>query len=49
LAKLDELGAQANVETGRIEALNRRVVITRRVTAALPLISRAATAAARFL
>jgi len=49
LAKLDELSARANVETDRIEALNRRVVVAGRVTAALLLISAAALAAARFL
>ena len=49
LAKLDELSARANVEADRIEALNRRVVVAGRVTAALLLISGAAMAAARFL
>jgi hypothetical protein len=49
LAKLDELSARANVKTDRIEALNRRVFVAGRVTAALLLISGAAMAAARFL
>jgi hypothetical protein len=49
LAKLDEFNARANVETDRIEALNQRVVVAGRVTAALLLISGAAMAAARFL
>jgi hypothetical protein len=49
LAKLDVLSARANVETDRIEALNRRVVVAGRVTAALLLISGTAMAAARFL
>jgi hypothetical protein len=49
LAKLDELGARANVETDKIEALNRRIVVAGRVTAAPPLICGAAMTAARFL
>jgi hypothetical protein len=49
LAKLDELGARANVETDKIEALNRRVVVAGRVTAASLLIYGAAMTAARFL
>ena len=49
MAKLDELSARANVETDRIEALNRRVIVAGRVAAALLLISGAAMAAARFL
>ena len=49
MAKLDVLSARANVETDRIEALNRRVVVAGRVTAALLLISGTAMAAARFL
>ena len=49
LAKLDELSARANVETDKIEALNRRVVVAGRPTVALPLTSGSAMAAARFL
>ena len=48
-AKLDELGARANVGSDRIEALNRRVVVARRPMAALLLFSGAAMAAGRLL
>jgi uncharacterized glyoxalase superfamily protein PhnB len=44
-AKLEELSALANIETARIEALNRRVVVAGRVTAAPLLISGSAMAA----
>jgi hypothetical protein len=49
LAKLDELGARANVGSDRIEALNRRVAVAGRPMAALLLFSGAAMAAARLL
>jgi hypothetical protein len=49
MAKLDELSARARAEADRIAALHRRVVVVGRVTAALLLISRTATTAARCL
>jgi uncharacterized membrane protein len=49
LAKLDALTAPSAADTARIEALNRRVVFTGRMTAILLAMSGAAMAAARFL
>jgi hypothetical protein len=49
LAKLDELSTRSPTETERIAALNRRVVVSVRVTAGLLLLSVVAMAAARFL
>jgi uncharacterized membrane protein len=49
LAKLDGLSTRSGAETERIAALNRRVILSARVTAGLLLFSVVAMAAARFL
>jgi uncharacterized membrane protein len=49
LAKLDAQSARSSPENARIEALNRRVILTGRVTATLLLFSGAAMAIARFI
>jgi uncharacterized membrane protein len=49
LAKLDELSTRSPTDTKRIAALNRRVILSARVTAGLLLFSVVAMAAARFL
>jgi hypothetical protein len=49
LARLEELRAQANVETDRIEVVDRRAVVAGRPAAALLPFSGAAMAATRLL